>query len=478
MRTQLLSRKFRIIYTTFIFLAIQILLIVGLQARIIQANQGITPSDRRVNVPDLSGASFTPAIFWFGKVDPTSNNADVRVYYYDSQISVVVHIMDRLLWFDPSQSRANLTKWDAVSLYMNMDGDVGGVPGTNAFLFQSQLDLQATYRGDGKTWKSTPIPLTVETTWRGNYPNDTIEDKGWQVQFDIPFTSLGLSKAPPKGTIWGLAVAVHDRDNEGGSPPIPDQTWPEAAEPNVPSTWGQLHFGIPGYNPPDTIVQKVVTLRDGLNGVQVEDAHVGGHTTCGAEVDHWSKWGDTNYAGYQQINIQNQWDIADWPCFSKYYLTFPLDSLPAGKVILSAKLTMVLFGNSGGGVWGEPPDSYIQVLTVNQDWEENTITWNNAPLAWENISGTWVKPRDYEKPDQPYQWDVSRAVNQAYKSGEPLRLALYSADGERHTGKYFWSSDVEDSNAVVRPALQIMLGVPCTGPGITCRYIFIPLTTE
>ena len=37
----------------------------------------------RVNVPELTGVPFTPAIFWFGKVDQTNNYADVRVWYYD-----------------------------------------------------------------------------------------------------------------------------------------------------------------------------------------------------------------------------------------------------------------------------------------------------------------------------------------------------------------------------------------------------------
>jgi len=27
------------------------------------------------------------------------------------------------------------------------------------------------------------------------------------------------------------------------------------------------------------------------------------------------------------VNVQNQSDISDWPCFSKYYVTFPLDAV-------------------------------------------------------------------------------------------------------------------------------------------------------
>jgi hypothetical protein len=246
-------------------------------------------------------------------------------------------------------------------------------------------------------------------------------------------------------------------------------------ETNIPSTWGQMRFGVPGYNPPSSLTKGTVTIREGLDSTIVEDAHVGGHTICGEHVDHWTEWGNANYAGYDQINVQNQWDISDYPCFSKYYVTFPLESLPPGKTIISATLTMVLFGNAGGGVWGEPPDSYIQTLTVGEDWDENTITWNNAPLALENISGTWVQPRDYTLPDPSYQWDVSRAVADAYLNGEPLRLALYSADGERHTGKYFWSSDTGDWNASARPTLVVTWGVPCDESEIECNFLYLPL---
>jgi hypothetical protein len=119
---------------------------------------------------------------------------------------------------------------------------------------------------------------------------------------------------------------------------------------------------------------------------------------------------------------------------------------------------MTLFGNAGGGQWGEPPDSYINVLTVGEDWDEASLSWNNAPLAVENIGGTWVYPRDYDLPEPAYQWDISKAVHQAYSGGEPLRLALYSIDGEMHTGKYFWTSEVYDSNPEGIPTVTILLG--------------------
>jgi len=37
---------------------------------------------------------------------------------------------------------------------------------------------------------------------------------------------------------------------------------------------------------------------------------------------------------------------------------------------------------------GEAQPSWIQVLIASADWREETITWDNAPLAYENIGGT------------------------------------------------------------------------------------------
>ena len=147
--------------------------------------------------------------------------------------------------------------------------------------------------------------------------------------------------------------------------------------------------------------------------------------------------------------------MADWPCFARYYVTFPLGSIPPGSVIISATLTLYQFGNAGGA--GEAQPSWIQVLIASADWREETITWNNAPLAYENIGGSWVNPiTDWPGwPGVPRTWDVSYAVARAYARGEPLRLVLYSADSAYHSGKYFVSSDTGDWNAEGRPRLEV-----------------------
>jgi hypothetical protein len=174
----------------------------------------------------------------------------------------------------------------------------------------------------------------------------------------------------------------------------------------------------------------------------------------------WNEWGTDNFAGAANFNVQNQSDVADWPCFAKYYVTFPLDEIPPDRPILSATLRLHQFGNAGGGDWGETQSSLIQVFTVTEEWEEERLAWNNAPLPAENVSTTWVDPVTSFPgwPGSASEWDVSRAVAQAYTAGEPLRLALYEADSAYHSGKYFVSSDTGDWNAEGRPTLSVVYG--------------------
>ena len=106
--------------------------------------------------------------------------------------------------------------------------------------------------------------------------------------------------------------------------------------------------------------------------------------------------------------------------------------------------------------------SLIQVLTVTDNWNESTLTWNNAPLPAENVAAAWVDTYDAPAgtPGIAYTWDVSGPLAAAYARGEPLRLALYSADTAIHSGKYFYSSDTDDWGGTVRPSLTVTWGDP------------------
>ncbi|MBN1934406.1 MAG: DUF11 domain-containing protein [Anaerolineae bacterium] len=420
---------------------------------------------RRVYVPyDVSANE--AVIFWFGRVTLGENYTDVRIRYSNDSLLLTLGIIDRLLWYDTTPSPAELTEWDSVSLYLNRYGNVGQIPNADSYRFDAQLnwgwepnrtDFQAAYRGDGSQWIVASLPFTTSAGWNGNAPNDNTDDRGWMLYCAIPFTSLGLDSPPVQGTLWGLGVAVHDRDSEEGLP-LADQVWPEAMDPLRPATWGQLVFGLkPSYVPDPAWLGATVTIRHGLNGAEVIDADVGGSSICGdpAGPSFFPTWGNLKYPGKQFLNIQHVDPISEWPCFSKYYVTFPLDNVPEGKVILSATLTLYQFGNAGAG--HNPQPSLIQVSTVAEDWNESTLTWNNAPLALENVASAWADVFP-SQPGEPREWDVSEAVAEAYAASTPLRLALYEADWDYHSGKYFWSSDIDEWSAAMRPTLDVTWG--------------------
>ena len=422
----------------------------------------------RVNAPGFDGnISFTSsAIFWFGNVTLSENYADVRVGYNNSELRVIILVFDRLTWYDGSPTPAELTDWDAATLLLDKDGNLGSALDSNSYRFVGQMrwwetpaDYQVVYQGAGSNWIASAVPFTTDSSWvSDNLPSDNQDDRGWVITFHIPFTSLGLSGPPAQGSLWGLGLALHDRDSAAG-PPLTVKTWPESLSQDRPSTWGQLVFGLPTFIPPSIASTGSTSIREGLDGAAVKDAHIGGHTRCGEEFNpnFYNGWGDRNFAGYEQVNIQNQGNLGDWPCFSKYYVTFPLDNIPPGKVILSARLTMYQFGNSSPS---EANPSLIQVLTVNEDWDENTITWNNAPYAWENVGRALVGvlPAYPGLPGVAREWDISRSVADAYQKGAPLRLALYSADGAMHSGKYFFSSNMDDYTQTSRPVLTVTWG--------------------
>ena len=416
----------------------------------------------RVNVPFFNGTvpPNETAIFWFGRVYETENYTDVRIGYTNDSLYVRLAIFDRQLWYDTTPSIQDLTAWDSAGIYLNMNGDVGNSINSNSYAFVGQLawsepNIEAAYQGSGGAWQQISAPFISAAGWQSDNSginDDTKPDRGWTLTYTIPFTSLGLTGAPSPNTVWGLGVVLHDRDDMGGTIQIADKSWPPEISTSTPSTWGQLFFGLPSNNFSLLQPDGTTIIRHGLNGAVVEDGMVGGAFNCGQGLYSFGEWGETTYAGAHQINVQNQYGLADWPCFSKYYVTFPLDSLPGGAQITSATLTMMHFSNSGGA--NNPVNSLLQVLTIADNWNENTLTWNNAPLAVENVSQIWVESI-YNSDPVPRIWDVSAAVADAQSRGEPLRLVIYSADSDQHSGKYFISSDAGASGAGNRPTLTV-----------------------
>ncbi len=431
------------------------------------ANKGTSAVVRSINIPDFQNSAVPfdqTAIFWFGAVSSSDNFVDVRMGYNNSELYVDLHIVDRYLWYDPNAKGPNLTTGDTATVYLNTTQNGSNAPDQSAYKFVAQVDwyqprtyYQQTYRGNGSTWVVSPIAFTAVSGWRGTGFNGK-EDAGWTMTYHIPFSSLGTAGPPSQGTPWKLGIQVHNQDNASDMP-LSLKWWPETADDLLPSSWGVLVFGLPTYQAPQTTNNATYTVRNGLNNQVVTDGMVGGSLGCyNKGLNRWTGLGGQSYPGATRVNIQNEWDISDWNCFSKFYISFPLTSLPVGQGVVSAKVTLYEFGNSG--TKGKLTPSLIQVASVNEGWDPATLAWNNAPLVKENISTTVVNimPGAIIYPGQPYSWDVSKALADAYAAGQPLRLVFYSSDSAYNTGKYFFSSTIPDWNATGRPTLQATLG--------------------
>jgi hypothetical protein len=437
----------------------------------------------RINAPRFATTvPFTEAgLGWFGTVGPLQNYADVRVAYTNTEVWITLSVFDQWLHVDESASRtpASLEQWDAATLLLDTTGRATYAPAAGSYRFVASLnwsrprtDYQAVYTGASGAWTlGTASSFTTEAVWRGDAPNNTGADRGWTLTFHLPYAAVGLAGPPADGTAWRMGVLLHDKDASGGA--ATTTAWPTAAVRDLPQSWGELGFGLRPFVTPSASSPQTYTIRHNLDGYVVTDAMVGGGSTCGTS-DYFNTSGSLNYAGSTTLVVQNQRDVADWPCFSKTFVDFPLDRLPAGKVVVSATLTVYQFGGS------DPTQalrSLVQVFTVDGTWNESSITWNNAPPPVENVSRSWVDviPTALPWPGAARTWDLSWAVGQAYRLRSPaLHLALYEADAAYHSGKYFSSSDVGEWNAVGRPTLQIVLGDGLAPPAPPTNLRVVP----
>ncbi len=442
---------------------------------------------RRVNVwKTVSGPvdDNTASIFWFGHETGHNlyNYVDVRVGYTSQYLRIFVTVIDYNLWQMPSEDK-DPRLYDAVAIYLDTAGDRATTPQPDDYFFvngwrhswpgENKDAYHRDGRGTGSGWSeswSAQWTESVGYSWyntgpnnNGNCPTAPFDcDAGWSTVITLTFSSLGLPGPPAPGAIWGLGVYLYDRDAaEPAALVSPPAMWPETFNANNPSTWGEIAFDPPRYTPRPAVATGTTVVRRDLGG-NVADAYVGGGGNCDGG---YLGGGDVNH-GDEGLFVASQSLIGDFPCWSKSYLRFGLTGIPPGKVIISATLTLHLWGNAGYIPSLSLP-SYIHLFTVAEDWSEHTIIWNNAPMAKENLTATWVYPRTDQGPDFPgipYTWDATQAVAEAYAAGRPLNIALYTADTHFDSSKYFVSSDASsDWKPEGKPTLRVIWGEPAPG---------------
>jgi hypothetical protein len=277
---------------------------------------------------------------------------------------------------------------------------------------------------NGRSFQAT---WPVTSGWEiGERCGATTDDcRGWSAQFVPPLDWAALGGAPRSDEVWPLSIRV---TGEGGA----SATWS-----------GSVRWGVPDYagvQPPSGATRVTTT------GI---DAMLGGAFDCGAPAypDYFTKWGALNWLGSTQVNVQAQWDIADWPCYSKLATKWSLAGVPPNATIVSATLTYEQFGNAGY-TYGDTLTTTLQAFEVSPLWDPATITWNNAPAPGENLS--WLDVPEVPVscefncvPPLARAMDVTELTRRALAKGQGEASAIiYTAAGQYHSGKYLWAIPV------------------------------------
>jgi hypothetical protein len=451
-------------------------------------------------------------IFWFGRVDVRNDHVQCRAGYGDALLMMHCAVFDREIYDEAADT--SVRDWDALALYIDLDGDPEKTAiDDRSLLIEAQAHRQGTdqsaiYRGQAGAWvdsglavgtspTETPDLISLEKAYRGE---ERDQSRGWHINFYIPWSVLGYDGPPLAAgeSLWNVALTAYDRDSLDGSLRGDPQAWPGGGFDELdPSQWGTWEFldgrflgweesgaapgaGRPAYaiaytpEPYASASETTVTIRAGLDSDVIENASVGAsEMLCSGDDDYNFGTGENSWGGNLDrafFHIQDQEDYADWPCFAKIYLKFPLAKLPDGKVVVSATLRMHHSMPTSGGDQGYR--SLVQAFHVGNflrdgvtPWTAANITWNEAPLAVENLSGFWGDRTGMSETGwdnlPEWTWDVSRAVARA-AGDDAVSFALYSADSEYHTGKMFvQSSDFPDwGDPGQRPTLEITFADP------------------
>ena len=376
------------------------------------------------------------------------------------------------MWYDQdATATSDLTQYDAVAVYLDTTHDQAATPQADDYWFligarhwQDIGNYMRQAQGNGSSWNTSWTATMGWSTqsvmsWScnpGPNSNECGIDFGWTAIFTIPWETLGLSGPPAESTLWGVGVQLYDRDDDPPAGYVAPEHWPETFDADGPATWGELQFGYADYEPPQAIPGGTTMIRAASpTDNTVEDAWMGGGGLCAGGHEGGS---EINHGDETSLFVGTETAPTHFPCFNKSYLRFSLDAIPAGKVIISATLTIHHWGNAGES--GQAQPSWVHLFAISDHWEEMTIHWNNAPLAQENIAATWVYPVTSFPgwPGNPYHWDATQAVAEAYAADQPVNLAIYGSDTAQHSSKYLTSSETGDWNAEGRPTLRVRWG--------------------
>lgn len=162
---------------------------------------------------------------------------------------------------------------------------------------------------------------------------------------------------------------------------------------------------------------------------------------------------NTNAGNAAELPVYS-WTVLGNQVYGRFLINFPLDTIPSGSQILSAKL--YLFGYpenypSFAMPQGNTGDNMLLVQRVTESWDESTVTWNNQPAST-NVD-------QIELPASTSIWnyhvleaDITTLINQCYTSNNfGLLVKLKTEENFRSIG--FLSNEYAD--VTKRPMLLV-----------------------
>lgn len=250
--------------------------------------------------------------------------------------------------------------------------------------------------------------------------------RGWSGDLTLPWSTFG--GMPIAGTQWPLSATFQDID--GGT-----------------VQWvGTLSWSLPNYTGGTTTGATLITRP--LTG----DATLGGNTDCGNAdyPDYFPTWGNRNYGTSPYAISQNQWDVADWPCYAKQVMSWQTPTIPPNNAVVKATLGLWHFGENGYASCYEPNasgDTVYELFEIIDPVNETGVTWDNLPVPRENLSRTLVPPARAEcnngiQPPFERIFDVTELVKRAVAENRTVvSTVMYTSAGQYHSGKQFYSRE-------------------------------------
>jgi uncharacterized membrane protein len=164
-------------------------------------------------------------------------------------------------------------------------------------------------------------------------------------------------------------------------------------------------------------------------------------------------------AGAQKYNMYQGWTPNVY-LSERVYLKFDLSKIPSGATIDSAVLMLNSRYGPSTGVSPYPPTWHlVDARPVNNDdWDEWTITWNNAPQPEDTVLDTDnFQADDYVGEFAWCSWDVtSYVVSQITGGDKTISIALVGQnEGLYNSAGWFYSKDAGPTYTDRFPRLQV-----------------------